>query len=389
MASVNFTLFSQIIQKIDKQIFKKLVKERQSDKYCKGLDSWTHFCSMLFCHFSKAHSLREISNGLRARGGNINHIGVLKAPAKSTLGYANGHRHWQLFEHFYYSLQHHLQGLGGYQKVKFRIKSKIYLLDSTTISLCLSLFDWARYRRQKGAIKLHTVLDYDTCLPAFVHLTDARVHDVKAAQDIILPRGSVVVADRAYQDFGMLWQWHIQGVRFVVRLKSNILVQTVKQNPLPPEKDFHILKDEIVQLQGINTTGKYPAPLRKVIVYDPKTEKEIEVVTNVLSWTASTISDLYKARWQVEIFFKEIKQHLSIKSFVGTSQNAVLIQIWTAMSTILLLKYLKAIAKYKWCLSNLVAFLRMSLFARIDLQNWLDKPFEPPPEIENTQLHLF
>lgn len=385
----NFTLFSQIIQKIERTVFKRSVKAHQSDKHNKGMNTWTHLCSMLFCHFSKANSLREICNGLKSTTGNLNHIGVHKAPPKSTLAYANEHRNWQVFQQTYYDLLGQLNFTAGMRKVKFRIKSRIFLLDSSTISLCLSLFDWAKYRQRKGAVKLHTLLDYDGCLPHYMCMTDGKPHDVTIAKQIQIPAQSVVVADRAYLDFSLLYTWHLQGIRFVVRLKTSVLFETVSENDLPEDKNHHILKDEIIRLTGTNTPNQYPQTLRRVAIYDQENNKVIEVITNQMTWTASTIAELYKQRWQIEIFFKEIKQHLCIKSFVGTSQNAVLIQIWTALITLLLLKYLKAIGKYNWCLSNLIAFLRMNLFSKIDLHYWLNKPFEPPPELVNHQLKIF
>ncbi len=342
---------------------------------------------MLFCHFSKAHSLREISNGLRSASGNLNHLGVSKAPPKSTLAYANEHRNWQLFEQFYYALLDHLNFTAGLRKVKFRIKSKIFLLDSTLISLCLNMFDWAKYRKRKGAIKLHTLLDYDGCLPHYMLLTDGKAADVKVAQQIDLPADSVVVADRGYIDFALLHKWHLKGIHFVIRVKQ--LVQSKVRDQKLNTDHKHILKDEIIRLQGTKTRYLYPKNLRRISIWDEKNKKVIQVVTNQFSWTAATIAELYKQRWQIEIFFKEIKQHLSIKSFVGTSQNAVLIQIWTALISILILKYLKAVAKYNWCLSNLIAFLRMNLFTKINLQDWLDKPFDPPPEPLKFQLKIF
>lgn len=352
------------------------------------MSSWMHMCSMVFCHLSKAQSLREISNGLRSTTGNLNHIGLKQAPAKSTLAYANEHRNWKVFQSAYYGLQDQLNFMSGMRKVKFRIKSKIFLLDSSTISLCLNMFDWAKYRRQKGAVKLHTLLDYDGCMPHYLHLTDGKKHDVTIAKEMSIPQGSVVVADRGYLDFSLLYKWHLQNIRFVVRLKTSVLFKRVKENLLPDEKHQHILIDEIIKLTGIKTPTQYPETLRRVVVYDQINDCTIEIITNQFTWTASTIAELYKQRWQIEIFFKELKQHLSIKSFVGTSENAVLIQIWTALITLLLLKYLKAIGKYGWCLSNLIAFLRMNLFSKIELEQWLNKPFEPPLEITNYQTRL-
>ena len=387
----NLTLFAQIVSNFDRYQFKKLVKEEKSDKFNKGLDSWTHFISMIFCQFSKSNSLRDISNGLRSATGNLNHLGVKKAPSKSSISYQNKHRNWELFEKYYFKLLEKLSKEAGFKRVKFRIKSKIYLLDSTTISLCLSLFDWAKYRTTKGAVKLHTLLDYDGNLPAYINITDGKVGDNKGAADIPLIKNSVIVADRYYFDTSLLNKWDSNDVYFVIRLKENIKYKTIKEFELPENRHEHILKDEIVELQGINTKKKYPKRLRRIAIYDQKNGQTIELITNQLSWTANTISELYRSRWQIEIFFKEIKQLLKIKSFIGTSENAVMIQIWTAMITILMFKFLKAIAKYSWHLSNLVSFLRLNLFVKINLQKWLDKPFEEDVGklVEDGQTSLF
>ena len=227
---VNITLFSQIIQKLNRSSFNKLVKNRQTDKHNKGFNSWTHLVSMLFCQFSKSQSVRDISNGLRSATGNLNHLGVEKAPSKSTLSYQNQRRDWELFRDYYYKLLETLGQQAYKRRVKFRIKSKIFLLDSTTISLCLSLFDWARYKTTKGAIKMHTLLDYDGHLPAYVHITDGKTADNKGAYDIPLLKGSVIVADRFYNDFSLLNVWDSNQVYFVIRHKENMLFKSI--NPL-------------------------------------------------------------------------------------------------------------------------------------------------------------
>ena len=372
----NLTLFSQIVSKFDRYQFKQLVKKDDTDKFNKGMNSWTHFISMIFCQFSKSNSLRDIANGLRSATGNLNHLGITRAPSKSSISYQNKHRDWMLFQNYYYKLLENLSAEAGFKQIKFKIKSKIYLLDSTTISLCLSLFDWAKYRTAKGAVKLHTLLDYDGNLPAYINITEGKTGDNKGAYDIPLVKNSVIVADRYYFDTAMLNKWDSNDVYFVIRMKGNIQYTTLKELDLPDDRHEHILKDEIVELCGINTRKKYPKRLRRVAIYDEKNNQTIELITNQLSWTANTISELYKSRWQIEIFFKEIKQLLKIKSFIGTSKNAVMIQVWTAMITILMLKFLKAIAKYSWHLSNLVSFLRLNLFVKISLQKWLDEPFE-------------
>jgi len=379
---INITLFSQIITKLDTSKFKKLVKSHQSDKHQKGFDSWSHLVSMLFCQFANSQSVRDISNGLRSATGNLNHLGMLKAPSKSTVSYQNKNRSWELFRDYYYVLLKSLGQQAQMKRANFKIKSKIFLLDATTISLCLSLFDWAKYKTKKGAIKMHTLLDYDGHLPAYVNITDGKTADNKGAYDIPLLKGSVVVADRFYNDFALLNVWDSNGVYFVVRHKDNIKFKTLKENQLPQDKHQHVLKDEIIELTGLTTKKKYPKRLRRVALWDDKNQQTIEVITNHKSWTANTITELYKARWEVEIFFREIKQQLHIKSFIGTSQNAVMIQIWTALITILILKALKTQAKYPWYLSNLVAFIRLNLFVKVDLHKWLDNPFakeQPPP----------
>lgn len=379
---VNITLFSQIISKLDRSKFNKLSLSKGSDKHNKGYNSWAHLVSMLFCQFAKSQSVRDISNGLRSATGNLNHMGVQKAPSKSSVSYQNKHRNYNLFKEYYFALLESLGQQAGFKQVKFRIKSKIFLLDSTTISLCLSLFDWAKYKTAKGALKIHTLLDYDGNLPAYVNITDGKTADNKGAYDIPLHKGSVIVADRFYNDFSLLNVWDSNRVFFVIRHKENLQYISIKENSLPQNKHKNILIDEIVELKNPASRKSYPQKLRRVAVWDEENRQTIELITNQMSWTANTISELYKSRWQIEIFFREIKQNLHIKSFVGTTENAVMIQIWTALITILILKALKAMAKYKWHLSNLVAFIRLNIFVKIDLQLWLDKPFDEPQKVE-------
>ncbi len=378
MSKVN--LFAQIISKLDRSSFKSLVKEKQTDKHQKGYNSWTHLVSMLFCQFAKSQSVRDISNGLRSATGNLNHLGIQKAPSKSTISYQNKKRDWRLFKDYYYKLLSQLGQQMNVKQTKFRIKSKIFLLDSSTISLCLSLFDWAKYKTAKGAVKMHTLLDYDGNLPAYVNITDGKTADNKGAYDIPLLANSVIVADRYYNDFSLLNVWDSNSIYFVVRHKENLKFTTIKENELPENRHQHVLKDEIIEFTGLQAKKKYPKRLRRVAIWDDENQQVIELITNQFSWAANTISELYRSRWQIEIFFREIKQLLHIKSFIGTSENAVMIQIWTALITILVLKYLKALAQYGWRLSNLVAFIRLNLFVKIELQKWLDKPFEEPPE---------
>ncbi len=325
---------------------------------------------------------------MRSATGDLNHLGVTKAMKRSSLAYNNQHRNWELFQAMYFNLYDQFESTLKNSR-KLLPKRKIYLLDSTTIDLCLKVFDWALFRKKKGAIKLHTVLDFDGCMPVFADLSDGKKHDVKAAHDIEFSTGSIVVADRAYVDFNWMRQLDEQGVFFVIRGKENIKLE-LTERPLSPidEANPHLQYDWQGYLSLPQSKSKYPTKLRMVQVWDEEQEIYLELLTNNFTWTASTIAELYKRRWSIESFFKEIKTHLKIKSFIGTSMNAVLIQIWTALITILLLKTLQKEANHQWHLSNLVSFIRLNLFVKIDLKKWLDKPFLDDDEIDKLELQL-
>lgn len=385
-SDMKITLFAQIIQKINRESFNKLVSKHQSNKHCKGNDAWSHFVSMLFCQFSRSNSLSEVCNGMRSATGNLNHLGVAKALPKSSLGYINEHRSWELFRDMYFNLYESLRPSIKISR-KLLPKRQIFLLDSTTIDLCLNVFDWAKFRAKKGAIKLHTVLDFDDCMPAFVDMSDGKKHDITAAREIDFPSGSVVVADRGYMDFSWLQKLKEQGVFFVIRCRENVKMD-LKERPWqkPDGSDTNVQVDWEGYFSNYKSRTDYPDKIRMVQIWDEEEQRYIELLTNNFSWTASTVEELYKRRWSIESFFKEIKTHLKIKSFVGTSINAVLIQIWTALITILLLKTMQRTTSYKWNLSNLIAFVRLNLFVKIDLQKWLDKPFLDDDEIEKNDL---
>ena len=390
---MNITLFSQLLQELSRKEFRKSVNLYQTDKHSKGINSWTHLVTMLFLHLAKANSIREVTNGLKSITGNLNHLGIdKKTPSKSSLSYINGHRDWRIFRDFYFSLKNDLQGRGFLKRKMFNeIDKKIYLLDSTVISLCIKVFDWAKYRKQKGAVKLHTLLDYDGLMPSYLFMTKGSQSDVKHAQYMTMPKGSVIVADRAYEDFKMLYSWDNNDIDFVLLLKKSINYKSIIERELPEDNEQNILIDEEIELTEEKTYNNYPKKLRRITLFDEKNNRTLEFITNNFIWTATTIAELYKQRWQIEIFFKELKSHLKIKSFIGTNENAVFIQIWTALITLLLLKHLKENAEYPWALSNLIAFLRMNLFVKISLIQWLNEPFHPPDyyNIKSDQLNLF
>lgn len=381
----NVALFAQIVSKLDRVGFGKLVGRLETDKHAKGYDSWTHLISMLFCQFAKSQSVRDISNGLRSATGNLNHLGVSRAPSKSSISYQNKHRDWKLFREYYFHLLKSFGQQAAFRKFRFAIKGKILLLDATTISVCLKAFDWALYKTAKGAVKVHTLLDYEGHIPVFMSISNGKTGDNKAAFGIPLPKGSVVVADRFYVDFRLLNVWDSSGVRFVIRHKENLKYKVIKKNELKADRHPHVLADEIIELTVPLSKKRFPRKLRRVVVWNEKLKLEVELLTNQMSWSANTVGELYKCRWQIEIFFRDIKQLLHIKSFIGTSENAVMIQIWTAMITILILKVLKATARYRWHLSNLVGFIRLNLFVKIELQHWLDTPFTEPRKPPNNR----
>lgn len=374
MPRSNLSLFSQVLGLIDRNLFSHMVNRYEADKHSKGLNSWTHFVAMLFMQLAGATSLRDISNGLRSATGNLNHFGVTRAPCKSSLSYMNQHRPFELFRDLYFKLLGKLEpSLQRRRLYARRLKRQIFIMDASVIPLSLSLFDWAKFRTKKGAVKLHAVLDYDTGLPCYAVLSDGKTHDVREARNMAFPSESVLVVDRAYVDYEWLFNLDSTGVFFVTRLKSNADIEIVEQF-LTNEKHEHILSDEDIRLTGFYTSQKYPERLRIVRVYDQENDQTLVLLTNQLSWTADTISQLYQARWDIEVFFKHLKQLFRVKTFVGTSPNAVRIQMWCSMIAMLLINYLKNKAQFKWHLSNLITFLRINLFVKINLWEWVHNP---------------
>jgi hypothetical protein len=259
----------------------------------------------------------------------------------------------------------------------FRFKNKLLSLDSSTISLCLSLFPWAKFRRTKGAVKLHLLLDHDGYLPTYAYISNGKKHDVTIARRVPLSSGSIVAMDRGYNDYSLFAYWTENQIYFVTRLKDNADYSVVQELPVPSNRN--ILSDQLIQFNGHNARKKCPHTLRKVVVWDKEQNRQIVLLTNHLDFGPTTISAIYKDRWQIELFFKALKQNLKVKTFVGTSENALYIQIWTALIAMLLIKYMQFKSKMNWSLSNLVAFLRWNLFTYRDLWEWLNDPYEVPP----------
>jgi hypothetical protein len=370
--------------------FDRAVRETKAERQARGFASWDQFVAMLFCQLGRAQSLREICNGLASCEGKLRHLGVRGgAPARSTLAYANSHRPWELFREVFFQILRRCQSLPGARKSqKFRFKNKLVSLDASVIDLCASLFDWAKFRRTKGAVKLHLLLDHDGYLPSFAVITEGRDSDLSVARTLSFAPGTIVVVDRGYVDYAWFSRLIEQGVFFVTRTKAGMSLRVVETRPVA-EKSV-VVADEIVEIASEEGRRNCPHPLRRIIVVREDTLEPFEILTCHMTLAASTVAAIYKDRWQVELFFKAIKQNLKIKTFVGTTPNALKTQIWTALIAMLVIKYLQMSASFVWSLSNLVAILRMNLFVHRDLFAWLDKPFDDPPDLpQPAQIDLF
>jgi hypothetical protein len=371
------SMFSQLLKLFPRTEFQALVTRTHAERHARGFTCWGQFVAMLFCQLGRAHSLREICGGLRSSEGKLTHLGIT-APNRSTLAYANEHRPWQLYRAVFQALLGRCQSAVPARR-KFRFKHKLVSLDSTVIDLCATLFDWAKFRRTKGAVKLHCLLDHDGYLPSVVVVTEGKRHDVRVARTLRFDPGTIVVMDRGYVDYAWFGRLTTAGVFFVTRLKDHALYRVVERRR-PPERSA-VQRDEVIRLTGVAAETKCPHDLRRVEVYDPEKDETLVFLTNQLAFGATTIAAIYKDRWQIELFFKALKQNLKIKTFVGTSANALKVQVWTALIAMLLLKYLQLRSRFGWSLSNLVALLRMNLFTHRDLWAWLDQPFDGPPAI--------
>ncbi len=370
------SLFTQILSLFQRSDFARHVRELKAERHARGFSSWSQFVAMLFCQLAQARSLREITDGLKCCEGKLKHLGLESEPKRSTLSYANAHRPWELFEKLFYDLLARCQAISPQKK--FRFKNRLLTLDSTTVELCVSMFDWAHWRHTKGAVKLPLLLDHEGCLPIFGHVTDGKTADVKVAQNLDFPGGSVVALDRGYTDYHLFTRWTRQGVYFVTRLKANADIQIVEHHQVAHRGPG--LTDQTVRLQAFVAGRPDLEDLRVVTVWLEDKQEKLVLLTNNFTLAASTIAAIYKQRWQIELFFKLLKQQLKIKTFVGTSANAVRIQIWTALIAVLVVRYLQFRSNFRWAVSNLVALLRWNLFSYRDLWQWLNRPFDTPPQ---------
>jgi Domain of unknown function (DUF4372)/Transposase DDE domain len=368
------SIFSQLLQFFPRLEFEQIVRETRAERHARGFTCWGQFVAMLFCQLGQARSLREICGGLASSEGKLKHLGVPQSPNKSTLAYANEHRPWQLYQKVFNTLFARCQQAAGERRI-FRFRNPLMSIDATLIDLCATMFDWAKYQQGKGAAKLHLVLDHDGYLPRFAVITEGRRPEVNVARDLHFASGTILVFDRGYVDYKWCQRLQQDGVFFVTRMRHDAHYRVLGQRPIPENRN--IRRDEIIALGSPHY--RQLSPLRRVEVWSEQHHQVLVLLTNHLRFGSTTIAQIYRERWQIEVFFRCLKQNLRIKTFVGTSANALHIQIWTALIAMLLLKYLQLRARFGWSLSNLVALLRYQLFAYRDLQTWLNEPYQPPP----------
>lgn len=376
------TILGQVLQLIPRFEFEKAVKRTGTEYHSRGFSSWSHFSAMLFGQLSGQDNLRGIAAGLASQHKSLYHMGIDRV-SRSTLAYANEHRSFALFEHIFAYMLSKCKDVAPRHKFKF--KNPVFSIDATTIDLCLSLYDWAEFRTTKGAVKLHVKLNHAGYLPEFMLMTTGKVHETKVAPMIPVKRGDVFVVDRGYIDFNWLKELDDKGAFFVTRLKRNSHYCVAERRDVSAFENIY--SDQTIELKGFYSNRKFPGRLRRIRSKDPVTGKIIVILTNNFVWSAQTIAKLYKDRWQIELFFKTIKQQLKVKSFVGTSPNALLSQLWVALIAYLLLSFLKYKSQFSWSLYTLCSILPANLFARRNLWDWLNAPYQPVSR-NNLQLNF-
>jgi hypothetical protein len=357
------TVLSEMLNLLPRHQFETLVRKHNSDRYVKRFNSWHQLVTMLYAQASGKQSLRDIQRGLEAHFTRLYHLGLPEIK-RSTLSDANSKRSCKVFEGLFYKLLLRCQEVAP--KHRFKFKNPLHSLDATTIDLCLSIFPWAKFRRAKGGIKLHYDFNHSGMLPEFLHITDAKQHEIKVAKQFFnITPDSIYCMDKGYTDFSWFRLIHDAKAFFVTRAKDNLRCRFIGQHSETNKKG--VLSDELVELEGFYSSQDYPHPLRLIRYYDLETDKELVFLTNNMRLSALTIAQIYKARWQIEIFFKWIKQNLRIKTFLGTSENAVMTQVWVAMCYYLVLAFIKFQTNYKHSLFYLHRVIQETLLARCTL----------------------
>jgi hypothetical protein len=355
-------VFSQLIEHLPHKEFQKCVARYRGDRYAKNFSCWDQYLAMAFAQLTYRESLRDIETCLGAVAGKLYHMGFHASVARSTLADANESRDWRIYADFAQTLIGTARTLYARDPLGVDLEQSLYALDSTTIDLCLSLFPWAKFRRRKAAVKMHTLLDLHGNIPTFIRVTSGNVHDVNLLDEILPEAGAFYVMDWAYIDFQRLFVFTLSSAFFVVRAKSNVLLQRRYSHPV--DKSTGVRSDQTVILTSFESASVYPDALRRVSYFDAVTNKRLKFLTNNFVLPALTIAQIYKCRWQVELFFKWIKQHLRIKAFYGTSENAVKTQIWIAVSVYVLVAILRKRLRLQASLYQTLQILSVTLFEK-------------------------
>jgi hypothetical protein len=382
------TVFSQLIQHLPEKEFQKCVARHNGDSNFRGFSCWDQLLAMAFAQLTYRESLRDIESCLRALGSKLYHMGFRGKVSRSTLADANESHDWRIFAEFAQVLIGIARPLHAHDPIGVDLDQSLYALDSTTIDLCLSLFPWAKFRRRKAAVKMHTLLDLHGNIPTFIRVTSGDVHDVNILDEIMPEAGAFYVMDRGYIDFQRLFVFTLSSAFFVVRTKSNVLIQRRYSHPV--DKTTGVRSDQTVILTSFESASAYPDALRRVNYLDKETHKRLKFLTNNFVLPAFTIAQIYKCRWQVELFFKWIKQHLRIKAFYGTSENAVKTQIWIAVSIYVLVAIVRKRLGLAASLYQTLQILSVTLFEKTPILCALQAPDADAEFTENVnQLILF
>ena len=379
-------VFAQFLSLLSRYEFQRVVNKYQGDYRTKNFKCWDQMACMVLAHIRQENSLRDIDIVLNAHANKLYHIGIKQCP-KSTLADANERRDYRIYEEFAKSLMHRARREYAQTELAIEVDNAVYALDASIIDLTLSLFPWAKFRKTKGAIKLHAMIDLRGNIPAFLTITDGKVHDVKAAPLVPIEPEGIYVVDRGYVDFAWLWSVHQTGAFFVTRLKKSLNWTRVVSHPV--DKSIGLRCDQEVLLSSLRLKNLYPNRLRRISFRDETQNRTLVFLTNNFILSSETIATLYKARWEIELFFKWIKQNLRVKTFYGTSPNAVKIQIWIAMIVYLKLAILKERYHLEPSLSKLLHFLEVNLFERKSLINIFQTNTRATHKYEDIQLKLF
>lgn len=381
-------VFSQILDFLPRYHFHNCVGKYKGNFRTRSFSCFDQYLCMAFAQLTYRDSLRDTICCLQAMHDKLYHVGIKGKVARSTLADANENRDWRIYCDFAQHLIHRAKKLYADDDFGLQLDETVYALDSSTIDLCMSLFPWASFRSTKSGIKLHTLLDLRGNIPSFVSITDAKMHDVRILDRLFAEPGAIYVMDRAYLDFARLYEMHRCSAFFVIRAKANTKLRRLYSGPV--DKELGVLCDQTVRTSGTNTASMYPEKLRRIKYYDESTDKRFVFLTNNFYLNAKTIADLYEYRWQVELFFKWIKQHLRIKSFFGISENAVKTQVWIAISVYVLVAIMKKSLKLEQSLYKILQILSISLFEKATLlQVFTPNDYENKTAVQDKQLKLF